>query len=93
MVILPTPAKEGVNNPFSEFTPGPEYVPFSGIPPLSLNGLALRVVIVSKQAMKETTGISLVESVIELLVAGFPVMHELKDVPNKQETTSPFAGG
>jgi hypothetical protein len=52
MVFKPVPAADGVNTPVTGFTPGPEKVPPSGIPPFSLYGLALIVVTVSKQVMK-----------------------------------------
>ena len=49
MVFTPTPAAEGLKYPVVEFTPGPEYIPPTGTPPLSLMGWAVIVVIVSKQ--------------------------------------------
>src|ERR1035438_4027091 len=51
---VPMPAIAGLKIP--PVTPAPEYVPPSGMPPLSLKGLALVVVIVSKQAVNVTIG-------------------------------------
>ena len=72
-------------------TPAPVYVPPSGIPPLSLNGWAVVVVMESKQRAKVTTGNEEIFIVIVLLVAGFPVGQETLDV-NMQVTMSPFKG-
>ena len=71
MVFVPIPADAGLK--ILAETPGPEYVPIRGIPPFSLNGLAFRVVTVSKQVVKVTTGIAPTFMVIVLDVAGFPI--------------------
>ena len=56
MVFVPMPAVEGVKVLVPEFTPGPEYVPPNGIPPLSMKGVAETMVILSKQRVKKTAG-------------------------------------
>ena len=55
-------------------------VPPNGIPPLSLYGLALRVVMVSKQIENETAGCSATDIVMELDVAGLPEIQDSLDV-------------
>ena len=55
-------------------TPGPEYVPPKGIPPLSRKGCAFIVVIESLHRVKVTTGEEATPIVIVLLVAGFPLV-------------------
>jgi hypothetical protein len=70
---MPVPAIEGVKTLEIEFTPEPEYVPPNGIPPLSLIGLALIVVIVSKQEVNETLGAKVPLIMIFAELAGLPV--------------------
>ena len=75
MVFVPNPARDGVKTPVIEFTPGPEYVPPSGIPSLSFMGLALSVVIVSKQGVKLTIGARVPIMMIFEELAGLFVTH------------------
>lgn len=91
MIFVPTPATAGVKVPVPEFTPGPEYVPPSGIPPFNLMGFALTVVMVSKQAAKETLGASIPLRMIFGELAGFPVT-QLKLEVMIHRTLSPLAG-
>ena len=63
-----------------EFTPGPEKVPPNGIPPLSLMGFALIVVIVSKQDVNVTIGANVPLMMIFGELAGLPVTQERFDV-------------
>ena len=51
-------------------------MPPSGIPPLSLMGLALRVVTVSKQGVKLTIGARVPLRMIFAELAGLPVTHD-----------------
>ena len=61
-------------------TPAPEYVPPSGIPPLSLNGWAVVVVIESKQRVNVTTGDVATFIVMVLDVTGFPMGQAMDEV-------------
>jgi hypothetical protein len=85
------PAVAGVKIPVRELTPGPEYVPPNGIPPLSLIGLALMVVIVSKQEMKVTIGAKVPLMMIFVELAGLPVT-QLRFEVMIQRTLSLLAG-
>ena len=76
MVFVPTPAIDGVKIPVPELTPGPEYTPPIGTPPLSLNAAALIVVILSKHRVKETEGEARAFITREFEVTGLFVMHE-----------------
>jgi hypothetical protein len=91
MVLVPVPAVDGVKMPVSEFTPGPEYVPPRGIPPLRRIGLAVIVVIVSKQVEKDTAGASDPDRLIVFELAGFPVTQESEEF-KMHRTLSPLAG-
>ena len=73
IVCVPTPASAGVKTPVNELTPGPEYVPPNGIPPLSFIGFALIVVMVSKHEVKVTVGARFPLMMILFELAGFPV--------------------
>ena len=66
--------------PDTEFTPGPEYVPPRGMPPLSFIGLALTVVMLSKQRVKVTIGTGFDTMIIELDDAGLEDTQERFDV-------------
>jgi hypothetical protein len=85
------PAVAGVKIPVRELTPGPEYVPPNGIPPLSLIGFALTVVIVSKHEVKVTIGAKEPFMMIFDELAGLPVTQSRFDVIT-QRTLSPPAG-
>jgi hypothetical protein len=85
------PAAAGVKMPVSELTPGPEYVPPNGIPPLSLIGFALIVVIVSKHEVKVTIGAKVPLMMIFDELAGLPVTQLRFDVMT-QRTLSPSIG-
>ena len=74
-----------------ELTPGPEYVPPRGIQPLSLMGLALMVVMVSKHEVKVTIGARFPFIMIPAELAGFPVAQFKLEV-SMQRTLSLFAG-
>jgi hypothetical protein len=91
MVFNPVPASDGAKTSVVVFTPGPEKVPPSGIPPFNLYGLALIVVIVSKHVVKVTFGDG--EPIIKIFgeLAGLPVTQARFDVIT-QRTLSPFAG-
>ena len=91
IVFVPIPAAEGVNTPVAEFTPGPEYVPFKGIPPFSLMGFALIVVSVSKQEEKVTIGANVPLMMIFNELAGLPVT-QFKFEVMMQRTLSLFIG-
>ena len=80
IIFVPVPAREGVKMPVNEFTPGPEKVPPNGIPPLSLMGFALIVVIVSKQDVNVTIGANVPLMIIFAELAGLPVTQERFDV-------------
>ena len=81
MVWVPGPAADGVKMPVVELTPGPEYVPPRGNPPLSRKGLALTVVMVSKQAVKETSDEGMTVTDTGLLIAGlFVTQFTIDDV-------------
>jgi hypothetical protein len=86
---VPIPAIAGENIPL--FTPAPEYIPPSGIPPFNLNGLAVVVVILSKQRVNVTMGARLPSIIMILEAAGFPVTQMRLDVM-MQDTRSPDAG-
>ncbi len=58
---------------------------------MSLMGLALTVVIVSKQAANVTVGLATTFIMIVLLVAGLLVVHGESEV-RRQETELPFDG-
>ncbi len=58
---------------------------------MSLMGLALTVVIVSKQAVKVTVGLATTFITIVLLVAGLLVVHGESEV-RRQETEFPSTG-
>ena len=73
MVLVPTPARAGLKYPVPELTPGPEYMPPNGIPPLSLIGFAFSVVMVSKQAVNDTIGARVPLMMIFAELAGLPV--------------------
>ena len=90
-MCVPTPASAGVKTPVNELTPGPEYVPPNGIPPLNLIGLALIVVMVSKHEVKVTVGARFPLMMILPELAGFPVTQDRFDVMT-QRTLSLFAG-
>ena len=91
MVFVPMPADEGVNTPADEFTPGPEYTPPNGTPPLSLKAAALIVVMLSKQRVKETIGAGNVLITILLDEAGLFVTQDRLEVIT-QRMLSPANG-
>ena len=70
IVFVPIPAVAGLKV-FAD-TPGPEYVPFNGMPPFNLMGLAFIVVILSKQNVNVTIGASVPLMMILFEVAGLP---------------------
>ena len=91
MVFVPTPAVAGVKIPVRELTPGPEYVPPNGIPPLSLIGFAFTAVIVSKQEVKVTIGAKVPLMMIFAELAGLPVTQLRLEVITHR-TLSPSTG-
>jgi hypothetical protein len=91
MILVPVPAVDGVKTPVGEFTPGPEYIPPNGMPPLSLKGFAFTDVIVSKQDVKVTIGARVPLIMIFAELAGLPVTQARFDVITHR-TLSPFAG-
>ena len=66
-------------------------MPPKGIPPLSLIGLAFTVVMVSKQAVKVTDGVGLIDTGYRVLGTGFRIVQVSEEVKT-QETKSPFNG-
>ena len=91
MVFTPVPATEGLKYPVNELTPGPEYVPPRGMPPLSLKGWALRLVTVSWQTEKLTEGEGERIIVIALERAGLPCGQVISE-ERVQLTWSPDTG-
>ena len=91
MVFVPVPAVAGLKNPVIELTPGPEYIPPSGIPPLSLMGFAFVEVMVSKQGVNVTTEAKVPLMMIFAELAGFPVTQGRLD-DRMHRTLSPFNG-
>ena len=66
-------------------------MPFSGIPPFNLMGLALTVVMVSKQVKNDTIGARVPLRMISFDKAGFPDTHARLEVI-KHVTLSPVTG-